>query len=269
MKTTTRLLLVAALAVPGAIQAKEKNVQVTELPAAVQRTLNEASRGEPVRKVQRRVVDGLTVFDVELERNNAVNPRLRIAEDGRLLSGTQERATASVSRDSGTPAAGSKETPTSSESILASDQLPPAVRATAKEQAAGREIADIDRETWQGRTVYEVEFKSPGLNPQVHIAEDGSIVKMEQTPGAQVGAGFKSLFAGTQLEDTPSAVQETIRREAGASAIKDIDLKRRDGQRVYEVEIGEGMSRFEIHIAENGRILEDTRRSGTVSAVRN
>ncbi|MBL9207298.1 MAG: PepSY-like domain-containing protein [Opitutaceae bacterium] len=268
MKNTTLLLLVAALAAPGAIQAKDKSVEVTDLPAAVQRTLTEASRGEPVKKIQRRVVDGLTVFDVELERNNAVNPRLRIAEDGRLISSAQQSVSETGTHTARSDRDGRSVTPSPSDSILASDQLPPAVRETVKQQAAGREIADIDRETWQGRTVYEVEFKSPGLNPQVHIAEDGTVVKPEQTPGAHVGAGFKSIFMGTQLEDTPTAVQETIRREAGNQAIKDIDLERRDGQRVYEVDIGEGLTKFRIHIAENGRILNDTRRAGTVSAVR-
>src|SRR5687768_14275676 len=91
--------------------------------------------------------------------------------------------------------------------------VPKPVQNTIQQQAAGRKIVDIDRETWTGRTVYEVEFAQSGRNAQIHVAEDGTIVRGER--GATVGTPLTKLLMGTQLQDTPAAVQATIKREAG------------------------------------------------------
>ena len=56
------------------------------------------------------------------------------------------------------------------------NDLPEAVQKTIREHSADAKIADIDKETRTGRTVYEVQFAEPGKNPKLHIAEDGSIV---------------------------------------------------------------------------------------------
>lgn len=242
----------------GSLQAQQSRVQrvtTNELPAAVQRALSESSKGEPIKTINRRVIDGRTVYDVELERDNALNPRFRITEDGVVIAGT------------GQPVLDATAAPVTSfdgvavpsfDPMIPVETLPPAVRETIKREAAGRQIADIDRETWQGRTVYEVEFKAVGRNPQIHITEDGTIVKAEQ-PRGELGTTIRSLFMGTQLEDTPPAVQETIRREARDRSIRDIDVERRTGQRIYEVEIDDGRNVFQIHVAEDGRILHNTR----------
>jgi hypothetical protein len=78
-----------------------------------------------------------------------------------------------------------------------------------------------------------------------------------------VGNGIRSLFMGTQLSDTPTAVQETIRREGRDRTVRDIDVKTRNGQRVYEVEFDDVRTGFQIHVAEDGRVLHDTRPDGS------
>jgi uncharacterized membrane protein YkoI len=136
--------------------------------------------------------------------------------------------------------------------------VPEAVQKTIQQQAAGREVADIDKELWSGRTVYEVEFAQTGRNAQVHIAEDGAVVKDERArTGA--GTGLFGLYLGTQLEETPLAVQETIKREAHGRQIADIDKELRTGEPVYEVEIQQAGQKFELHIAQNGTIIRDSR----------
>ncbi len=254
------LFLAAALAVAPDSTGGQGAQRVTdaELPPAVQRALTESSKGEPVKTINRRVIDGRTVYDVELERKNAINPRFRITEDGLVLAGTGvppsvERAPIIESYDGiGIP-------PSGFDPMIPVETLPAAVRETIKRAAAGRQIADIDREIWQGRTVYEVEFKAAGRNPQIHIAEDGTTVRAEEPRGGEFGASVRRLFMGTQLEDTPPAVQATIRREARDHAISDIDIERRGGERIYEVKLGDGRTTHELHVAEDGRILHDTR----------
>lgn len=257
--TPNFLLLSVALVVAGSpLQAQEQRVTTGELPAVVQRALNESSKGDPIKTINRRVIDGRTFYDVELERKNAINPRFRITEDGIVIAGTP-RSTSDGTADLITSYDGISVPAAAFDPMVPLEELPAAVRETIKKEAAGRQIADIDRETWQGRTVYEVEFKASGRNPQVHIAEDGTVLKAEQPRSSQLGTTIRNLFMGTQLEDTPPAVQETIRREMRNGAIDDIDVKRRGGQRIYKVEISDRQNTFQIHVAEDGRLLHNTR----------
>jgi hypothetical protein len=56
------------------------------------------------------------------------------------------------------------------------DQVPPAVRATIEREALGGRIDDIERETKDGRVVYEVEFEQGGRDYEIHVAGDGSLL---------------------------------------------------------------------------------------------
>jgi uncharacterized membrane protein YkoI len=253
------VLLVTALVAAGVPSRAQDQKRVTtdELPAPVQRALNASSKGEPVKSIHRQVIDGRTVYDVELERNNALNPRFRITEDGVVLAG-KPPLTAESSIDPLTSYDGITVPAAVFDPIIPLEELPPAVRETIKKEAAGRPIVDVDREIWQGRTVFEVEFKATGRNPQIHVAEDGTVVKDERRRG-ELATNLRNMFMGTQLEDTPPAVQETVRRERRQGAINDIDIERRSGRRVYEVEINDGQKTFQLHVAEDGRVLHDTR----------
>lgn len=249
-------LFVAALLAAPVLPAQDQRLSSADLPPAVQRALRETSKGDPVKSINRQVIDGRTVYDVELERNNAINPRFRIAEDGTVTVGSV-RSVPNPALDPALP--GGETMAVTFDPMIPLEELPAPVRETIRKEAAGRPVADIDRETSQGRIVYEVEFKASGLNPQIHIAEDGTIVKAEQRPGSAVGTSIRNLFLGTQLEDTPTAVQETIRREVRSGVIKDIDVERRSGQRIYEVEISDGGRTHQIHVSEDGRLLHNTR----------
>jgi uncharacterized membrane protein YkoI len=118
------------------------------------------------------------------------------------------------------------------------------VRLTIEKEAAGRDVADIDRESWNGKTVYEIEFTKDGRNAQFYVAEDGTIIKPEQG----------SSLAGMQASDTPRAVQRTIKREGKGLEIADIDKERRNGRAIYEVEFKKPGGNILLHIAEDGTI---------------
>jgi uncharacterized membrane protein YkoI len=75
------------------------------------------------------------------------------------------------------------------------------------------------------------------------------------------------FYLGTQLEDTPAAVQDTIKREAKDRQIVDIDKERRGGRTMYEVEIKQpDGGNFELHIAQDGTILRDSRKGEAAGA---
>ena len=60
---------------------------------------------------------------------------------------------------------------------LSLNDVPPAVRETIRRQAGGYKIAEIERATMDGRTVYEVDIEREGANRELHIAADGNILK--------------------------------------------------------------------------------------------
>ena len=246
------MLLWLAMGALGSAYAQER-VDVSALPGAVKQTIDRWSSQGPVKAVTRHVVDGRNVYDVQFEKDNAINPRLRIAEDGLVISGPSvvlppAGATAPVVADEY-----GRSAPLLPQLKLA--DVPAAVQETARSHAAGREIVDIDRETWKGVAVYEIEFKERGLNSRIYIGEDGKVVRDERRPGQ----GLKSLFMGTQLEDTPPAVQAAIKRHAADREILDIDRRGTGSALVYRVEIRDGEGRQELRIDGDGKVIYDSR----------
>lgn len=273
MKTTTKasLLATAIMAAASVGFAKDDSkttVAMTDVPAVTQQAINESAKTHgPVKKVHQRMVNGQTVYTVEFEKKNAINPRIDFTSDGTLLSQltNQSTATPAISAD------GSLPVPVTADgavlpynSSLRREEVPAAVQSTIDRHAAGREIADIDRETWDGKTVYEVEFRQAGKNEQIHITEDGAVVKQEGKMRK-----FADWFKGTQFSDTPVAVQDTIKREAAGMEIVDIDREGTKENPVYEVEIrGADKKSFELVIAMDGSILRDSRKPGGVVSLK-
>ena len=236
-----------------------EKVTESQLPAAVQQTLRQHKGTDTVKEIEKETRNGQVVYEVELSRQG-LNPKLQIAEDGSLVRDARATTGTVDRRDDGRvnapPGAVTARVPT-----MKVEDVPATVRSTIQQHAAGRKIADIDKETWQGKTVYEVEFDQTGRNEQIHIAEDGTVVKADRpaTPGA------RGLMLGTQLNETPPAVQKTVQREGKGLEIADIDKERRTGRTIYEVEFKNEGKNIELHIAEDGTIVRDNRRDAVGS----
>lgn len=179
--------------------------------------------------------------------------------------------------------AGAETTPSLGTSF---DELPAAVQATVKAQAPNAKIDDIDKEMRTGRTVYEVKFKDEGINPAIHVAEDGTLLKADdgklgdgkgssnasvgavETGAAQSSANVQAPVneaagaatgpkVGTKLSDLPDAVQKTISSRAPNAKIDDIDKETRSGRVVYEVQFEEPGQNPKLHIAEDGTVVNE------------
>lgn len=269
MKTTIICLL---LGIGLATPAFADRVEFNQLPEAVQKTITQ-QKGANVKKltIDKETKDGRTVYEVKMVQPDSKDQKLHIAEDGSIVKDSDTKTTAGdyVPRFPRMQSVDMKD-------------VPQPVQATINQQAAGRKVVDIDKETWNGQTVYEVEFAQTGRNAQVHIAADGNVVKSERNDPARVDRNNNNnnrdrnnrnaavdrkpaerdsgpMF-GTQLKDLPTAVQATIRREAGTNEIVDIDKETRDGKVVYEVEIKQPGKNIELHVAEDGTIVRDSRK---------
>jgi hypothetical protein len=88
MNAKNALLLIAALTTSTAYAADDPvRADVRELPQAVRESLERSHAGEPVKEVTRQSLNGQNVYIIEIDRNNAPNPRIRIAEDGTIMRG--------------------------------------------------------------------------------------------------------------------------------------------------------------------------------------
>jgi len=59
------------------------------------------------------------------------------------------------------------------------EQVPAAVRAAIEREVGDGRLEEIERETRDGRPVYEVEFTRNNTEHEVLIAEDGTVLKRE------------------------------------------------------------------------------------------
>ncbi len=256
MKSSHLLLSILLASFPALAKVvaaeMEKTVSLNELPEPVQKAIENSGETSPVKKITLHQADGKTVYEVELEKDNAPNPRLRIAADGTILP-TNTVPPGGIVPTSPIVPDGTMIVPPAPPLRL--EDLPAPVQETVRKQAGEREIADIDHESWKGRSVYEVEFRQPGMNPQIHVAEDGTLLQDERA-----GKGLKSLFMGTQLEDTPPVVRERIRQIAGDREIADIDREGSASLVVYEVTIRDAQGIQRLRISEKGEVLSDSRR---------
>ena len=60
------------------------------------------------------------------------------------------------------------------------ESLPSAVQTTVQREVKGGQILDIERDTKQGKVVFEVEFVDAGTYWELHVAEDGKLLSRRQ-----------------------------------------------------------------------------------------
>lgn len=93
MKTFTRIQLALAsasvalaLALPAFAADEEKEVDLKDCPAAVQKTIKDAAADGKVIEVERIVrKDGSVIFEADIKRTDGRKVEVQVAEDGTLL----------------------------------------------------------------------------------------------------------------------------------------------------------------------------------------
>jgi uncharacterized membrane protein YkoI len=228
----------------------------------VKSALDASSHGYPVKQITTRTVDGRTVYDVELEKKFALNPRLEISEDGKVLNDTSVTTAVNTMGAPGTPYAvdGAPAAMPTVRKLTIAD-LPAPAQEALKKEAAGREFATIEREEWNGKRGFRVTFAESGRNPEVYVAEDGTLLKPEEKP-----PGAARFFVGSEFKDTPASVQETIRREVRDGQIVKIEKEKPHNKSVcYRVDLKDASGAYEIRVSESGELMGTTRGTPAVS----
>lgn len=138
------------------------------------------------------------------------------------------------------------------EEKLKISQLPPAVVEAIKTNCSGCVIDKATRETENGVTIYDIEFKRG--QGEIALAEDGSVIDRETV---------------VLLQDVPAAAQEAIRKGASGAKIKHVTrgeiraelkegkiVKLASPRYVYEAELEKGDQVAEIEVSSEGQVIE-------------
>lgn len=129
---------------------QESRVKMKDLPAAVQQTVREQSKGATIRGLSREVENGETNYEVEL-RVNGHNRDVLIDPNGAVAEVEEQVALAS---------------------------LPAIVRTAIEQNAAGGRVSLVESLTKGGTLMwYEAHVKKGGKSREIKINPEGQLVK--------------------------------------------------------------------------------------------
>ena len=120
-------------------------------------------------------------------------------------------------------------------------QLPAAVEKTVASESQGATINGFATEIEKGKRLYEVELTIDGHSKDISMDKNGNIVEIEEE---------------VAMDSLPAAVQEGLRKAAGAGTIGKIESLTKRGKLVaYEGHVKTGSKRSEIQVGPNGEKL--------------
>ena len=127
------------------------------------------------------------------------------------------------------------------EKKLKREQLPPAVEKTVATESQGATINGFATEVEKGKRLYEVELTVNGHSKDISMNKNGNVVEVEEE---------------VTMDSLPAAVQEGLRKAAGAGTIGKIESLTKGGKLVaYEAHVKAGTKRSEVQVGPNGEKL--------------
>lgn len=132
-------------------------------------------------------------------------------------------------------------TASAQEKKIKREQLPAAVEKTVAQESQGATINGFATEIENGTRLYEVELTVSGHSKDISMDQNGNIVEVEEE---------------VSMDSLPSAVQESLKKRAGAGKIGKIESLTKKGKLVaYEAHVKTGAKRSEIQVGPNGEKL--------------
>ena len=135
------------------------------------------------------------------------------------------------------------------EEEIALEQVPAAVRETILKEAAGAKITEVERETMNGKTVYEAEFLRNGQEIEIKIAPDGTVLSREIE-------GEDDDEDDLTIDQVPELARAALLKLAGGAKIIKVEREREQGVLVYEGEWTRDGTKHEAAVTADGTLLE-------------
>ena len=120
--------------------------------------------------------------------------------------------------------------------------LPPAVEKTVAAQSAGATIRGFSTEKEKGQTIYEVELTVGGHSKDISMADDGSIVEIEE----QVA-----------MDSLSAEVKAGLQSKAGMGKILKVEsLTKKNKLVAYEAQVDTNGKKSEVQVGPDGKPLD-------------
>ena len=145
------IVLILAVALYGC-NMFPKEVKLEDVPPAARSVIQSHTSGGTIEKITRKKEEGKHYYKVKYKKDGRES-KLEVDENGKVLK---------------------------MEEILAMKDLPPAVQKTVKAKSAGGKIEELELETEDGKTFYEIEFEKDGKEYKLKVAKDGTVLEYKK-----------------------------------------------------------------------------------------
>lgn len=174
-------------------------VHLTQLPAAVQRTIREYAKGGKIERIERSTEDGRVAYEVEVEGAGG-DFEFLVGPDGAYVGEDQEEA------DDDDEQRGSHEGDDEEHvEVIKFGDAPQAVQNAFSRLAGGAAASKVERITDEEVTRFEIEFAADGGTASLTLAEAGDLLERESP--MEVGKLPEAVLREVQ-KDFPGATIE-------------------------------------------------------------
>jgi uncharacterized membrane protein YkoI len=210
--------LVAVILAVAACRADEEKVALDQLPKAVVEGLKAKYPNAEMVSAAKENEDGKTVYEVKI-KNNGQKLEVKLSAEGKILE----------EENDGDNKDGDKKEENKAEKV-APDKLPKAVADAIKARFPNGEITSAEKETENGKVVYDIELKQGGRKYEMDLYEDGTVIEVEKEikpVPEKIAKAIDAKYPKAEIEDvmevnqvkgkeeTPIHYEVTIKTAAG------------------------------------------------------
>jgi uncharacterized membrane protein YkoI len=258
----------AAAQAPTTLGNVQAGLPLSSLPEAVQSSLQtQLGANGQVQTVSRDDLANGTLFRVTTTQNG-VPTEMRFAANGTFLGSAPINGTVtSPFLATGGVLPGT--------AVVMSD-LPTGVQSAVRSQLGNGRLNQLTQLQGTNGVMYAVSYDVNGRPMVMTIGPDGRVISNNPITGVG-GAGNRSSGTGSsinsttrtnnsnrtsmRMEELPTSVQDTLRREARGAEVRSITREKRVGGDIYTVSVRGDNNAGELTIAQDGKVVTDNRRT--------
>ena len=156
--------------------SSSRKIELSQAPAAVQKAITSAANGAKIEDLERGTWQGRNVYQAGFkERGRHIE--LQVREDGAILHDPRKTGTAVRGSARSPYASVTSLVPLSSTEKLEREELPVTVERRLNAYIGKQRIEDLERGTWEGKTIYQIAFKdAQGEHVELQLDENGTVV---------------------------------------------------------------------------------------------
>ncbi len=144
--------------------------------------------------------------------------------------------------------------------IITQEQLPDAVKDAVKNELAGKQIKEIEKETEDGKTVYEIEVMDGDNEKEYVYSEDGKLLKEDDDDDdaktEEKEEDDDDDEEEISLSKVPDAVKKTAEKFLGSLKDAEAEKEKINGEEVFEIVIEKKDKEISLFIKENGDAVQ-------------